>query len=127
MAPVDFELIRQALEEELGPLSDHFLSVDPKPLATASVAQVHKALTLNGDKVVLKTRKPGIKEKILQDCDILEVIAELLDKHVHESRMYGPIQIVQEFRTAVMEELDFSRRRDRTSIGFATTSVLKPQ
>jgi ubiquinone biosynthesis protein len=109
VAAIDFELIRQDLEKELGPLSDHFLSVNPVPLATASVAQVHEAVTLSGDKVVVKSRKPGIKEIILQDCDILDAIAELLEKHVQESRIYGPTRIVQEFRTAVTEELDFTR------------------
>jgi len=109
VAAIDFALIRQSLEEELGPLSESFLSVNPEPLATASVAQVHAAVTLSGDSVVVKSRKPGIKETILQDCDILEAIAESLEKHVQESQIYGPTQIVQEFRAAVTEELDFTR------------------
>ncbi len=109
VTPIDFELIRQVLEEDLGPLPEHFLSVNPEPLATASVAQVHSAITLNGEPVVIKTRKPGISETIIQDCDILDTLAELLEKHVQESQVYGPVQIVQEFRAAVTEELDFTR------------------
>lgn len=106
---IEFEVVRRDLEQELGPLSAHFLSVNPEPLATASVAQVHEAVTLDGHKVVVKSRKPGIKKTILQDCDILDVIAELLEKHVPESRIYSPTHIVQEFRAAVTEELDFTR------------------
>ncbi len=59
--------------------------------------------------MVVKTRKPGIEETIIQDCDILDVLAELLEKHVQESQIYGPVQVVQEFRAAVTEELDFTR------------------
>ncbi|MBI5571378.1 MAG: AarF/ABC1/UbiB kinase family protein [Desulfomonile tiedjei] len=106
--PIDFELIRKTIEEELGPIEQRFLQIDPVPLATASVAQVHAGLALNGNRVVVKVRKPGIKAALLQDCDILEAFAELLEKHVEESRNYRPVQIVQEFRAAVTGELDFS-------------------
>lgn len=119
---VDFESIRRTLEEELGPLSNHFLTIDPAPLATASVAQVHEAVTLDGHKVVVKCRKPGIKKTVLQDCDILEVIADLLEGHVPESQVYGPRQIVRDFREVLSEELDFTREgqnldRFRTDFG----------
>lgn len=106
---VEFDDIRKIIEEDLGPIDDNFRSVDPAPLATASVAQVHVGVTLAGRNVVLKVRKPGIKATVLQDCDILEALAELLEKHVPESGNYRPVQIVEEFRAAVNEELDFTR------------------
>jgi ubiquinone biosynthesis protein len=106
--PVDFDPVLQTLEEELGPISERFQHVDPVPLATASVAQVHAGVTREGDKIVIKVRKPGIKRTILRDYDILEALAELLEKHVPETRIYRPVQMVAEFRFAVNEELDFT-------------------
>jgi ubiquinone biosynthesis protein len=106
--PVDFELVRQTVEEDLGPISERFQSIDPEPLATASVAQVHSAVTVSGDDVVIKVRKPGVKEMSLRDYDILQSLAELLEKHVPEAQAYRPCRMVEEFRTAVNEELNFN-------------------
>jgi ubiquinone biosynthesis protein len=105
---IDFEPIRQTLESELGSINESFSWIDPVPLAAGSVAQVHPGTTLAGDDVVVKVRKPGVKKTLLQDCDILQFFAELLEGHVPESRNYRPIRIVEEFRNAVINELDFT-------------------
>lgn len=117
----DFSRLRPILEEDLGPLEESFQHVDPEPMATASIAQVHRAVTRDGQDAVVKIRKPGIKKKLIQDCSILDAAAELLEKHVPESRNYRPVQMVQEFQKAVMEELDFSvegRNLDRFRTDF---------
>jgi ubiquinone biosynthesis protein len=106
---VEFDVLKITLEEELGPQAGHFQSVDPNPLASASIAQVHRATTNEGDDAVVKIRKPGIKQLILQDCDILQAAAELLERHVPESRNYRPLEVIEHFRRTVLEELDFTR------------------
>jgi ubiquinone biosynthesis protein len=106
--PVDFSRLKPIIEEDLGPLEENFQLVDPEPLATASIAQVHRAVTTDGQDVVIKIRKPGVKKKLIQDCSILEAAAQLLEKHVPESANYRPVQMVQEFQKAVTEELDFT-------------------
>jgi ubiquinone biosynthesis protein len=106
---VDFLLIQGTLEAELGPLSSRFRFVDPNPLATGSIAQVHTGVTLDGDEVVIKVCKPGVKEAIFQDIDILEALAEVMEKHVPESRNYQPVNIARQFREAATDELDFTR------------------
>jgi ubiquinone biosynthesis protein len=58
--PVPFEQIRQTIDEELG--NDVFASIDPEPLASASIAQVHTALLREGREVVVKVRRPGVLE-----------------------------------------------------------------
>jgi len=105
---VEFSQLKQILEADLGPLEHSFRYVDPEPMATASIAQVHRAVTTEGQDVVIKIRKPGIKKALLQDCDILEAAAEILHNHVPESRNYRPVQVVEEFRQAVIQELDLT-------------------
>lgn len=109
---IDFALVRTVLEESLGPLERHFQMVDPEPLAAGSIAQVHRGITHRGDDVVVKVRKPRIKETILNDCDILAALAELMENHVVETRHYHPLQVVNEFRRAVVDELDLQREAE---------------
>ncbi|MCA1960842.1 MAG: phosphotransferase [Desulfomonile sp.] len=109
---IDFALVREVLEESLGPLEDHFQMVDPEPLAAGSIAQVHRGITTRGDDVVIKVRKPRIKETILNDYDILAAIAELAEKHLPEARNYRPMQVVEEFRKAVEDELDLQQEAE---------------
>lgn len=128
---VDFELIKHTLEEELGPTETRFTSVSPTPLAVGSIAQVHRGIMFDGTDVVLKVRKPGVKKAILRDCDVLEGIAELLEKHIPESRNYRPLELVNQFRRAVQGELDFSeeaRNLDRFALDFRSSpDILFPQ
>lgn len=108
VSPIDFDTVKWQLERELGPVESSFYSVESVPLAAGSIAQVHRGLTRENDEVVIKIRKPGVKRTIFQDCEILEALVELLEKHVPESRAYRPVGIVQQFREAITEELDFN-------------------
>jgi ubiquinone biosynthesis protein len=107
LSAVEFEQLVQTLESDLGPIENSFEFIDPEPMATGSIAQVHRGRTLAMADVVVKIRKPGIEQTLLQDCDILHWLAERLERHVEESRNYRPVQIVEEFRAAVIRELDF--------------------
>jgi len=109
VAPVPYEDLRKTLEEDLGPAENNFRFIDPTPLAAASIAQVHPGILLTGEEVVVKIRKPGVKKTVLQDCDILRALAELMENHIPESRTYRPVRIVEEFRKAIVLELDFAR------------------
>lgn len=104
-----FETIREVVEKELGkPLSEAFLSFEEVPIAAASIAQVHGAVLLTGEKVVLKIQRPGIASIINQDVDLLEFLAKLLEKYVPESRIFAPTIIVDEFFRTLKLELDFN-------------------
>lgn len=109
VAAVPYEAVERTIEDDLGPISERFAYIDPVPLAAGSIAQVHRGLTLNQENIVIKVRKPGVRRVILQDCDILEALAELLEKHVPESRNYRPVQLAEEFRNAIVGELDFTQ------------------
>lgn len=111
LAQVQLELGRPIDE-----LFDHFEST---PLATASIAQVHRATLKTGEQVVLKVRRPGIEAIIETDVDILMGLAYLVEKHLPGGSMYNPIGLVKEFRRTIKRELDFSRE-GRTIERFST-------
>ncbi|MGE0706868.1 MAG: ABC1 kinase family protein [Planctomycetota bacterium] len=113
--PVDFETVKQVVEEELGrPLEQAFIELRPEPLATASIAQVHRAvIEREGERldVVVKVQRPKIKETMAADLSLLYWLAKLLEGTIEEVSAYTPTAIVEQFEAAVLEELDFVNER----------------
>lgn len=106
--PFPLEQLRAQVESSLGKtVGELFASIDPQPLAAASIAQVHRAVTLVGDQVVVKVLRPGIAEQIRADIAVLRSLARLFEAVVEESGIYSPTGIVDEFDAAIREELDF--------------------
>ncbi len=99
---------RGIVEEEIGaPLERAFAEFEADSTAAASIAQVHRARLAEGDRVIVKVRRPGIKEQLAVDIDILHAVANLLDRHVPESKLFNPRGIVEEFQKTVRKELNF--------------------
>lgn len=106
--PLPFEVVKEVAERELTkPLSQAFSSFDEKPLAAASIGQVHQAVLLTGEKVVVKIQRPEIEEIIETDIALLQFLAGLLEKYVPESRVFRPKVIVDEFFKSLVYELDY--------------------
>lgn len=106
--PEPLEHVLRQIEQSLGrPASELFQSIDPAPLASASIAQVHRAQLLDGTEVVVKVQRPGIAERIRADVDLLYYAARTLEAVVEETGIYTPTGIVEEFELAIREELDF--------------------
>lgn len=106
--PVPLAAIRAQIEDSLGkPVEQLFASIEEEPLASASIAQVHRARTLEGELVVVKVQRPGLEETIRADLGILVHAAQLLEAVVEETGVYGPVGIVEEFERSLFEELDF--------------------
>jgi ubiquinone biosynthesis protein len=104
--------VRAIIQADLGkPIEELFSAFDDQPMASASIGQVHRARLLSGDTVVVKVQHAGIEEKILQDLDIMEGLAELLQNHVSAMRPYQPVATVREFRRTILRELDFTSER----------------
>ena len=82
---------------------------DKKPLACASIGQVHRAKIKDGDDVVVKVQRPGIKEVIESDLDIMYSMARLVNEHMPEARLYRPIEIVDELSRSILEEIDYTQ------------------
>jgi ubiquinone biosynthesis protein len=106
------EVARQLVEQELGrPIADLFAEFDPQPMASASIAQVHKARMATGEAVVVKIQHAGVEEKVARDLDILMGLAELAQKHAAVLRPYQPVATVRQFRRITLRELDFAHER----------------
>jgi ubiquinone biosynthesis protein len=98
------------IEKTFGkPLEEIFGSFEPTPLAAASIAQVHAAVLKNGDEVVVKVLRPGMREVIDLDLEVLDALAELADEYWVEARPVRPIEVVREYRKTVTDELDLMR------------------
>lgn len=101
---------RRIIEDELGrPLDSVFMEFEEVPVAAASIAQVHRATLSDGAAVIVKVQRPGIKEQILNDVEIITTLARLMEKYILESKFFNPTGIVQEFSRTVRKELDFTQ------------------
>lgn len=106
--PVSFTTIRKVLEEEYEQKLDSiFEYVDERPIASASLAQVHKAKLKNGPSVALKIQRPGITETITTDIHILYSFAQALQDRLPYVKAYNLTDIVAEFEKDLKKELNF--------------------
>lgn len=106
--PAEYGEIKDVFEESLKcKIEDVFDSFEKKPVASASISQVHAA-TYKGEKVAVKIQKKNVEEKIYLDIEILYDLAELIERFFKEARIYKPVRIVEEFERAIRKELDFS-------------------
>jgi ubiquinone biosynthesis protein len=106
--PFPFNDARKIVEAELGkPLEDVFTTFDEKPLASASIGQVHRAERLDGETVAVKVQRPGIKKIIEVDLEIMLHLATLAEKHIEELSFHRPVKIVEEFAKTLERELDY--------------------
>jgi predicted unusual protein kinase regulating ubiquinone biosynthesis (AarF/ABC1/UbiB family) len=102
-----FRDVEATLREELGcDPAEIFASLDPEPLASASIAQVHAARLKDGDDVVVKVQRPHIAETIAADLRILRGVARVFAMLPH-GELANPVDIVDDFEANLHEELDF--------------------
>jgi ubiquinone biosynthesis protein len=126
--PFDSAVAIAAIEKAFGrALDDLFGSFDPKPLAAASIAQVHVATLKNGPEVVVKILRPGMRESIDLDLEVLDYLAELANRYWGESRRLRPVELVREYRKTILDELDLLREAGNAAQlkrNFAGSSLL---
>jgi ubiquinone biosynthesis protein len=103
-----FSVIQTIVEDELDqPMYDLFAEVDAKPLAAASMAQVHTATLPSGERVIIKVQRPDIPNTIAADLDVLRDLARLAERYIAEWRPFQPVGLVEEFARTITQELDF--------------------
>lgn len=116
VTPLAFEEIRAAVESSLGAsLEEVYVSFDPKPLAAASIGQVHRALLLHDGatcEVVVKVQRPSVRETVARDLEILHKLAKLIERTIPESNIYSPCALVSQFDRAITAELDYGLEAD---------------
>ncbi|MBI5756066.1 MAG: AarF/ABC1/UbiB kinase family protein [Nitrospirae bacterium] len=101
------------------PVEKLYAFFDEKPLAAASIGQVHRSRLFDGREVVVKIQRPGIKEIIETDLSILLTLARLLERYIPEAKFYDPVGMVEEFAQSIRKELDF-RIEGRSADRFRT-------
>jgi predicted unusual protein kinase regulating ubiquinone biosynthesis (AarF/ABC1/UbiB family) len=117
--PFPFEQVEAIVSGELGVrISKAFSEFEERPLATASLGQVHRAAMLDGRVVVVKVQRPGIREIIAEDMEALEEIAGFLDKHTQWGKRYEFGKMLEEIRRSLWRELDYRQEaRNLSTLG----------
>jgi len=90
-------------------VTDVFEQFDETPLAAASIAQVHVAKLRSGEDVVVKVIRPGVREKIERDLEVMYVIARLARDYAREGHRLRPVEVVKEYEKTILDELDLMR------------------
>src|SRR5436853_181302 len=107
-APIEIDEVLRLVEEGLRrPWRELFAEIESEPLASASIAQVHRARLRDGERVVVKVQRPHIEEQIRSDTDLLSYLARFLEGVIEETGIYTPTGSVHEFRQAMPLEPDF--------------------
>jgi ubiquinone biosynthesis protein len=108
---------RAIVERELQqPVAELFAHFDVQPLASASIAQVHAAVLPDGREVVVKVVRPGVRQQLRRDVDLLLSIAGLAEKYWEGGPRVRPSGFVREFETFVFDELDMYREASNASM-----------
>lgn len=114
LPPIPFEQVENVIERELdASVGAFFQEIDPEPLGAASIAQVHRATTHEGDDVVVKVVKPGIRDVVTSDLKLLEFFGVFLQWLLPR---YQPKQIIEEFSAYTKREIDFDYEADHAEI-----------
>ena len=108
--PFSYAEVDAIVAAELGVrISKAFSRFDPVPIAAASLGQVHAAALRDGREVVVKVQRPDIGRQVAQDFAVLAQIAEFVDAHTALGRRYRFVDLLEEFRDAIHQELDYER------------------
>lgn len=108
--PFSSQEARSIVSEELGsPLEEIFSSFSEEPIASASIGQVYKAKLATGEDVIVKVKRPNIERIVSEDLEILFDLAGFLEHRFEWARMYGVVDLVEEFSDSLKKEMDFAR------------------
>jgi predicted unusual protein kinase regulating ubiquinone biosynthesis (AarF/ABC1/UbiB family) len=110
LEPFAFETVRETIEDELGVrLSRVFDDFDEQPMAAASLGQVHAATLRGGRPVVVKVQRPGIRRHVLDDLEVLGNVAERVEAHTEQGRLFAVTDLLEQFRRSLLDELDYGK------------------
>ncbi|HEY0251403.1 MAG TPA: AarF/UbiB family protein, partial [Kofleriaceae bacterium] len=108
--PFPFEDVQRTLIEEFGAeKAAHLIDIEPKQLASASIAQVHTAKLRDGTPVVIKVQRPGIIPRCMADMKIMRFMAAQLAKFKRDADLANPVGVIDDFTKTLTEELDFRK------------------
>ncbi len=107
LPPFPFAEAKATIESDFAaPLSTKYSSFDEKPVAAASIAQVHFATTTDGDDVAVKILRPGVKQAFARDIEVLYWLAELAESLFPKLKRLKPVEVVRTFEETARIEMD---------------------
>lgn len=114
--PFPGDVAQQIIEKVFDhPVEEIFDEFESRPLASASIAQVHAAKLKNGDEVVIKVLRPDVLPVIRRDISLLYIVAELASRYSAQARRLRPVEIVAEYEKTILDELDLLREAANAS------------
>ena len=106
--PMPYQTVLETLSSEYGrPIGEIFEHIDPTPLGSASLAQVHRATLLTGEDVAVKVQRPGVRETMAQDVSIMRSIARLATRVMPSAQVVDLGGVVEELWDTFESETDF--------------------
>ncbi len=110
VTPAPLDEVEEIFKKDLGDnWKEKFITFFEDPIASASIAQVYKARTLEGETVALKVLRPGVREKVKSDIKIITMLALFLEEKIPDAAEFQVLRLVNEFTTTLKRELDFKR------------------
>ncbi len=107
--PFPSQEVKQIVEQETGQkINDLFSYFDERPLGSASIGQVHRARLRNGQDVVVKVRRPGVKQLVITDLELLREIVRLTENYLNKQGLLNPQEILKTLEKTLLKELDFN-------------------
>ena len=108
--PFPVDQARERIEAALGaPVGELFAEFETEPLGAASLAQVHSAVLKTGEAVVVKVLRPGMRERIVKDLELMYAVAGIFAAGSDDGRRLRPVEVVAEYEKTVLDELDLMR------------------
>lgn len=115
--PFEYNKVEEIINEELGvKISKLYESFDKEPIASASIGQVHLATLRSGSKVVVKIQRPNIRKEILNELEVLESVASLLEKNTAFGKQFECEQLIQYFKKSLLKELNYLKEAEHMKI-----------
>lgn len=107
--PFPFEQVKQTIEAETGKKMEELFEVfKEEPIGSASIGQVHKAKMLDGKDVVVKIQRPGVRDLVMTDLDILKIIAHQGEAYFEKQGITNVMDVVEAFEKSMMKEMDYT-------------------
>lgn len=127
VSPLPYDILEPVLNKAFAlPAQQIFDHIDRTPLASGSIAQVHRAV-LSGQEVILKIQRPDIRSSIEADLRIMSLLASVAENNVPTLRRYTPVKVIRQFSISMRRELDFTREArasDRIRAAFGKTNYM---
>lgn len=113
VGPETYETVREQILNSLGAAPDQlYAAFDPEPLATGSVAQVHRARLHSGEDVAVKVQRPDVRRRIHSDLDLLGFLARQIEVQLPEIRLANLAGVIRTLRRSIADECDFTREAE---------------